>query len=107
MRSPASARESVGWMARGACQGEDPEIFFPVAEAHVFERQVAAAKAVCWRCPVRMTCLSYALATRQDGIWGGTTGHERHTRRNKPGACSGGPSVHSAPPHAAPGRPAR
>jgi WhiB family redox-sensing transcriptional regulator len=39
--------------------------------------QVSSAKAVCGRCPVRANCLSYALITRPDGIWGGTTREER------------------------------
>lgn len=39
--------------------------------------QIDEAKAVCGRCAVRELCLSYALVTRQDGIWGGTTAEER------------------------------
>ena len=39
--------------------------------------QVNSAKALCVRCTVRADCLSYALETRQHGIWGGTTGDER------------------------------
>ncbi len=68
---------SPGWMPRGACRGEDPELFFPVTAAGPALAQVLAAKAVCFRCAVRTTCLSYALATGQAGIWGGTTQEER------------------------------
>jgi WhiB family redox-sensing transcriptional regulator len=65
---------SSGWMSGGACQREDPELFFPIsAAAHL----VTAAKAVCQACTVRAPCLSYALQTRQDGVWGGTTLEER------------------------------
>jgi WhiB family transcriptional regulator, redox-sensing transcriptional regulator len=72
-----AAAGSLGWMSRGACQGEDPELFFPItARGHVLP-QVSAAKAVCGRCAVRVVCLSYALVTAQDGIWGGTTTEER------------------------------
>jgi WhiB family transcriptional regulator, redox-sensing transcriptional regulator len=65
------------WMARGACRGSDPELFFPVAAPGSAAEQVQAAKAVCGRCPVRGRCRAYALRTMPDGIWGGTTWEER------------------------------
>jgi WhiB family transcriptional regulator, redox-sensing transcriptional regulator len=76
---------SPGWMPRGACHGEDPELFFPIATAGPALAQVIAAKAVCFRCAVRAACLSYALATLQAGIWGGTTQDERHAIRRSAG----------------------
>ncbi len=81
MPSSQFAVRSPGWMPRGACQGEDPELFFPIATAGPALAQVLAAKAVCFRCAVRAACLSYALATGQAGIWGGTTQEERHAMR--------------------------
>ena len=82
MPPPEPARQSAGWMSRGACRREDPELFFPLTETHAAAgRQIAAAKAVCGRCLVRVTCLAYAMATGQDGVWGGTTGYERHSWR--------------------------
>ncbi len=86
---------SPGWMPRGACRGEDPELFFPVTAAGPALAQVLAAKAVCFRCAVRAACLSYALATGQAGIWGGTTQEERAAMRRSSGspACE-----HSASP---------
>jgi WhiB family redox-sensing transcriptional regulator len=65
-------------MSRGACRGEDPELFFPITAAGPALAQVRSAKAICGRCPVQANCLSYALITGQhDGIWGGTTSEER------------------------------
>jgi WhiB family redox-sensing transcriptional regulator len=64
-------------MARGACRGSDPELFFPIAALGSAARQTEAAKAVCGRCAVRKRCRSYALRTVPDGIWGGTTAEER------------------------------
>ena len=81
MLSAEFSGTSPGWMPRGACQGEDPELFFPIAAAGPALAQVIAAKAVCFRCAVRAACLSYALATGQAGIWGGTTQEERHAMR--------------------------
>jgi WhiB family transcriptional regulator, redox-sensing transcriptional regulator len=81
-------------MPRGACRGEDPELFFPVTAAGPALAQVLAAKAVCFRCAVRAACLSYALATGQAGIWGGTTQEERAAMRRSAGspACAHGAS---------------
>ena len=54
-----------GWMPRGACRGEDPELFFPIAAVGPALAQVFTAKAVCFGCAVRTACLSYALTTGQ------------------------------------------
>src|SRR5271165_2421263 len=69
---------SLTWMSRGACQGEDPDLFFPIATQGPAQSQISAARAVCRRCTVAAMCLTYALQTSQAGIWGGTTQEERH-----------------------------
>jgi WhiB family redox-sensing transcriptional regulator len=71
----------LGWMAQGACQRADPELFFPVVAGRAGLPRIRAAKAICHGCAVRDPCLSYGLATRQDGIWGGTTTEERTATR--------------------------
>src|ERR1700691_5888683 len=71
----------LGWMAQGACQRADPDLFFPIAAGRAGLPRIRAAKAICQGCAVRDPCLSYGLATRQDGIWGGTTLEERRTIR--------------------------
>ena len=72
------AAAAASWMPLGACQNEDPELFFPAGRVATAGSQIEAAKAVCSRCPVRVECLSYARWTgQQDGIWGGTTLQER------------------------------
>ena len=69
------------WRAAAACRTVDPELFFPTAEAGpVYEAQVAEAKAVCARCPVRAACLTEALRRIPDGICGGLTPTERRAR---------------------------
>lgn len=52
-------------------------------ELHFPERgrgsQTRAAKAVCFTCEVRVSCLEGAIARREPyGIWGGMTERERH-----------------------------
>jgi WhiB family redox-sensing transcriptional regulator len=92
---------SEGWMARGACQGADPELFFPVAVMGRAVEQISSAKAVCGRCEVDKNCLSYALETMPHGIWGGTTREERIAMRVPP-AVQVQVQVHG--PGEAPGR---
>jgi WhiB family redox-sensing transcriptional regulator len=61
------------WRKRAACQGLDPDIFYPVSDEDAWE-----AKAVCDTCPVRQPCLEHALAVRErEGVWGGATERER------------------------------
>ena len=72
----------LGWMSRGACRDVDPELFFPLTgTGGPAARQAEAAKAVCGDCAVRASCLSYALETMPEGIWGGTTEKERRAQR--------------------------
>jgi len=69
----------TSWQTRGACRTEDPELFFPDGTSGRHAAQAEEAKAICnTRCPVRDTCLDWALEQRQDsGVWGGTTEQER------------------------------
>ncbi len=70
------------WRSRAACLSADPELFFPLTSAGPSVRQIAQAKTVCRRCPVRAECLDFALATRQPhGVWGGTSELDRSRMR--------------------------
>jgi WhiB family transcriptional regulator, redox-sensing transcriptional regulator len=73
----------TSWIDRAACRadGVDPDLFFPVSESGLGARQVAAAKAVCAKCPVAADCLAWALRGEPAGIWGGTTPDERRALR--------------------------
>jgi len=63
------------WMAEGLCAEKSPSMFFPSDGVGV-----EVAKKICAECPVRTTCLEYALENRIDhGVWGGTS--ERQRRR--------------------------
>ena len=103
MPSSQLSASSPGWMPRGACLGHDPELFFPVAAAGPALAQVIAAKAVCFRCAVRAACLTYALATEQAGIWGGTTQEERHVMRRSSGFPARGHGASPGAPRSAAG----
>jgi WhiB family transcriptional regulator, redox-sensing transcriptional regulator len=74
---------AIDWITHGACRDEDPELFFPIATTGAAHPQIGEAKAVCFRCAVRMQCLSYAMETGQHGIWGGTTSEERLDARQR------------------------
>jgi WhiB family redox-sensing transcriptional regulator len=72
------------WLGNAACRDADPELFFPVSDIRAARAQVEAAKKVCRRCPVRGTCLSWALDHEQEaGIWGGMTEEERRRLRRR------------------------
>jgi WhiB family transcriptional regulator, redox-sensing transcriptional regulator len=84
--SRAGPDRLTGWAASGACRHSDPELFFPVTAIGPAASQVARAKAVCRRCPVRDQCLEFALDSGQAfGVWGGTTGEERRLIRRRRG----------------------
>jgi WhiB family redox-sensing transcriptional regulator len=72
---------SIQWQERGLCRADDGAVFFPPAHfEHKPERTAreAKAKAICFRCPVRLECLDWALATREPhGVWGGYSETER------------------------------
>jgi len=61
------------WRSKAACQGLDPEIFYPLDDDDARE-----AKMVCSTCLVRESCLEHALGSREkEGVWGGATERER------------------------------
>jgi len=84
------------WMERAVCFGHE-DAFFPTPGD-----RAAAAKKLCASCPVRDTCLDYALTEGiGHGVWGGLTEAERarHPRAVKVRArihhgTTGGYSAH-------------
>ncbi len=83
--SPASFDDPNGWRKDALCRGVDTDLFFPAGElGEEPVKHAEAAKAVCFRCPVREACLEYALATDQPfGVWGGTNEAERRSIRRR------------------------
>jgi WhiB family transcriptional regulator, redox-sensing transcriptional regulator len=72
------------WWSRAACRYVDPDLFFPISATGPARAQLAGAKAVCARCPVRRDCLRYALAAGPvPGIWGGLSEDERRLLRQR------------------------
>ena len=72
----------MDWRTRGACLGENPELFFPVGTTGPALDQIDAAKAVCRACEAQPQCLEFALATNQEaGVWGATSEEERRKLR--------------------------
>lgn len=79
-RNPASPHSD--WRDSSACRKEDPELFFPIAYTQGWKTKTKQAKAVCAGCPVRTTCLEWALETGQhSGVWGGMSAGERRGLR--------------------------
>ncbi len=74
--------------ASGACRSTDVTLFFPGKDGEVggWSREenakAAAAKEICFRCPVMQDCLDYAMTYGESfGIWGGMTTRERNKLR--------------------------
>lgn len=73
------------WRDQALCASplQDPEAWFPAGETGLHAIQAEEAKAVCRRCPVMSTCLNWAMETRQQGVWGGTTDQDRDGIRRR------------------------
>lgn len=69
---------SARWQEAAACRGLDTEMFFPGRG-----ESIAAAKAICNGCPVKIQCAGFAMDTRQRfGVWGGSSERERRRQRS-------------------------
>ncbi len=73
------------WRKNAACASLDTNLFFPDPDGGPETiPMIASAKAVCGECPVRQSCLEFAIRTRQlDGVWGGHTPEERRSIRRR------------------------
>lgn len=68
-----------GWVNSAACRGVENDYWFPDIEEPT---RRAAAVRHCTQCPVKRSCLAFALATSERfGIWGGTTEIQRDAIR--------------------------
>ncbi|HVF13277.1 MAG TPA: WhiB family transcriptional regulator [Acidimicrobiales bacterium] len=80
--SPVSDWDKKGWREQAACRDADAKLFFTIGTTGIAANQIAAAKAICGRCPVREACLQFAFETNQEaGVWGGTDEDERRRLR--------------------------
>lgn len=74
----------MSWRQQASCLGRDPELFFPIGTTGPSVPQLAAAKGVCAECPVRQTCLDWALDAGVDhGVWGGLSENERRSLKRR------------------------
>ena len=100
----AARADPASWESRAACLHRDPDLFFPIALSGPALREIAQAKAICARCPVRSECLQFALTTHQvHGVWGGTSEEERRLLQSRgpdkmPAQVGGGPEAGSEAP---------
>lgn len=78
-RAELAAHVVDGWQAMGECRSIADDTWFP--ESTDAEHRVAAVTR-CSFCPVRRSCLAFALSEGEDyGIWGGTTDVQRDALR--------------------------
>ena len=76
--------EERAWMRQGACAGSKTSVFYPDDEDHANAVRVENAKRICngdadhAPCPVRETCLEWAITHKEKiGVWGGASERER------------------------------
>ena len=74
------AASEVRWQDDALCNGLPLETFVPDKED---EEGLNEARRYCNPCPVRGTCLRYALTYGQRGYWGGTDTAERKRLKAK------------------------
>lgn len=80
----------MDWRDEAACRRVDPDLFFPISATGPALSQIDKAKQVCFTCPVRVSCLEWALDQGGlAGVWGGTTEGERRTIRWAPAVANG------------------
>lgn len=73
------APNATDWMRSGLCAETDPDAFFPDRG-----KPTRSAKSVCMGCPVRSTCLEYAVVHNERfGVWGGLSERERRELRRQ------------------------
>ena len=61
------------WQDEAACNGIDPDLFFPTSE-----EEAGPALAYCGACRYQQTCLAWALRNGERyGVWGGLTEQQR------------------------------
>lgn len=69
------------WMQQAKCKGMVTDGFFPDRGQHEAFKQ---AKAICYTCPVRAECLTYAMQNGEKyGVWGGYSERERRAMRKR------------------------
>ena len=86
--SSESSLALAAFYDEGACRGTDVTLFFPGKDGEVGgwgreeSAKAAEAKEICFRCPVLVECLDYAVTYEESfGIWGGMTTRERNKLR--------------------------
>jgi WhiB family transcriptional regulator, redox-sensing transcriptional regulator len=80
----SDAERIMSWRNYAACQGQDPELFFPSRDSNQADTQLQEANAVCDKCAVQSVCLEWAiLAGIEHGVWGGRSEDERRTPKNR------------------------
>jgi WhiB family transcriptional regulator, redox-sensing transcriptional regulator len=76
------APQAFGWQRWAVCRGTGPGIFFPAGTPKLARVDEEQAKALCGSCPVRASCLAFAVEQGEgEGIWGGLTADERRALR--------------------------
>lgn len=87
MQSLADVTDKMDWQEDAACRKYENVVFFgPDQGESELEKQAREmqAKSICHTCPVKESCLEFAMETNQKyGIWGGMTDKERASLKRR------------------------
>lgn len=68
---------SSTWADHAVCRGTEPTLWFSTGTVPT------EARDLCSTCPVRQSCLDYALTWKLDGVWAGTSKRQRDRMRSR------------------------
>jgi WhiB family redox-sensing transcriptional regulator len=72
------------WRRNAACTSPNTELSFPVGSAGPALAQLEQARQICRSCPVRLSCLEWAIDVgADDRMWGGVSEQERQSLRRR------------------------
>jgi WhiB family transcriptional regulator, redox-sensing transcriptional regulator len=72
------------WRLKGACRtAEADAVFFHAERGEKARAKTAAAKVICWGCPVIDDCREWGITNEVWGVWGGLDATELATIRSE------------------------
>ena len=68
----------IDW-TQARCRGINTEVFY-LEESQLWDRKMSLKmiRKVCFSCPIRQECLTYAIEKEEEGTWGGLSHWERN-----------------------------
>lgn len=73
------------WASEASCKGK-LDLFYPDEDDVEYRKKIYKAKSLCVNCPVKVSCLTFAITRGEShGVWGGMTFRQISRLRNQIG----------------------